>query len=260
MIDSISINPATIQQIKSKSGYVGANNSRALNVPDATEPAPIVIPNDKKKTSSAYEEASERVDTDSADLLETYANIKAQNEDFIGWIKINDTEIDYPVMYSADEPEKYLHRDFDGSKSEEGLPFVDHRCSVNPDSDNVIIYAHNMKSGSMFASLEKYANKDYYAIHPVIDFNSLDELRQYEVVCAFYDRVYYSDEEVFKFYNILNIPDEGYFRYVVDELRDKALYDTGVSLTYGDSFITLVTCSYQEENGRFVVVARRSHE
>ena len=178
-----------------------------------------------------------------------------KNPDLAGWLTIPGTRIDYPVMYSPDEPERYLHANFEVSYSFAGLPFIDAAC--DPESGNRIIYAHNMLDGSMFRTLLKYQQKDFWQRNPVISFNTLYEEQEYEVVAAFYDKVYKKSDTNFKFYQFYDTSDQSSFDEAMAYYREHALYDTGVTAQCGDLFLTLVTCAYQTENGRFVVVARK---
>ena len=178
-----------------------------------------------------------------------------KNPDLAGWLTIPGTRIDYPVMYSPDEPERYLHANFEVSYSFAGLPFIDAAC--DPESGNRIIYAHNMLDGSMFRTLLKYQQKDFWQRNPVISFNTLYEEQEYEVVAAFYDKVYKKSDTNFKFYQFYDTSDQSRFDEAMAYYREHALYDTGVTAQCGDLFLTLVTCAYQTENGRFVVVARK---
>ena len=178
-----------------------------------------------------------------------------KNPDLAGWLTIPGTRIDYPVMYSPDEPERYLHANFDAAYSFAGLPFLDAACDT--ESGNRIIYAHNMLDGSMFRTLLKYQQKDFWQRNPVISFNTLYEEQEYEVVAAFYDKVYKKSDTNFKFYQFYDTSDQSSFDEAMAYYREHALYDTGVTAQCGDLFLTLVTCAYQTENGRFVVVARK---
>ena len=210
-----------------------------------TEPVP----------STGEAESRETVPEPQPEILPQYRELYAENPDFFGWITIPDTKIDYPVMHTPEDPEKYLHMDFYGAYSYAGTLFADAKCG--DDSDNLLIYGHNMKDGSMFRSLMKYEQKNYWKEHPTIVFNTLYEEGEYEVLAAFYDRVYYKAEDCFKFYKFINAANEAEFDDAVAYFQSKALYDTGVTASYGDRLITLVTCSYHTENGRFVVVARK---
>ena len=183
-----------------------------------------------------------------------------KNPDFVGWIKVDGTKLDYPLMHVPGDNEKYLHRDINGLYSIQGLPFINGKCSLNPRSDNLIIYGHHMKNGSQFGTLMDYQNKSYWKEHPVIHMSTLYKETEYEVLAAFYDRVYYTHEKVCKFYQFINAENEEDFDYAIQQFKKKALYDTGVTAEYGDHLITLVTCAYHVDNGRFVVVARAKAE
>ncbi len=187
-------------------------------------------------------------------ILPQYEQLHADNADFYGWLSIDGTKIDYPVMYSPDEPGKYLYGDFNGNYSLSGTPFLDELCS--PDSDNLLIYAHNMLDGSMFKGLLGYEKQNFCAEHPVIVFNTLYEQQEFEVLAAFYDEIYQQTDDCFKFYQFIDAENEDDFNYAISQFKEKALYDTGVTAEYGQQLITLITCTYQTENGRFVVVAR----
>ncbi len=179
-----------------------------------------------------------------------------ENPEMWGWITIDGTALDDSLMYTPDDPEKYLHLDFTGTYSVYGLPFLDSDCSLNPESDNLIIYGHNMKDGSRFRTIMAYEDESHWEAHPVIRLFTLEEEREYEVLAAFYDRVYYKYEECFKFYQFIDAEDEAAYNEAITYYKEHSVYDTGVTAQYGDRLITLVTCSSHEENGRFVVVAR----
>lgn len=193
--------------------------------------------------------------TEPREILPRFLELYQKNPDLAGWLTIPGTRIDYPVMYSPDEPERYLHANFDAAYSFAGLPFLDAACDT--ESGNRIIYAHNMLDGSMFRTLLKYQQKDFWQRNPVISFNTLYEEQEYEVVAAFYDKVYKKSDTNFKFYQLYDTSDQSSFDEAMAYYREHALYDTGVTAQCGDLFLTLVTCAYQTENGRFVVVARK---
>ena len=193
--------------------------------------------------------------TEPREVLPRLQEQYGKNSDLAGWLTVPGTRIDYPVMYSPDEPERYLHANFEVSYSFAGLPFLDAAC--DPESGNRIIYAHNMLDGSMFRTLLKYQQKDFWQRNPVISFSTLYEEQEYEVVAAFYDKVYKKTDTNFKFYQFYDTSDQSRFDEAMAYYREHALYDTGVTAQCGDELITLVTCAYQTENGRFVVVGRK---
>lgn len=189
-------------------------------------------------------------------ILPELAENAAQNPDLVGWIKIDGTKINYPLMYTPEDPEKYLHKDFNGHFSVGGLPFLDEKCTLEPASDNLLIYGHNMQNGTMFQNLLLYEQKGFWQEHPIIRVSTLYQEKSYEILAALYDRVYFKSEVHFKFYQFINAADEHEFDEAISYFREHALYDTGVTAQYGDKLVTLVTCAYHVDNGRFLVVAR----
>lgn len=188
--------------------------------------------------------------------LPQYAPLYEQNSDFFGWITIEGTDIDYPVMYSPDRPEYYLNRAFDGSYSGSGVPSIDGKCP--PDGKYYLIYGHHMKNKTMFGSLPKYADKSYYEDHPIIRFDTLYEQREYQVIAAFYSRIYdKKDAGVFCYYEYTDLSDQEVFDEHIRQVKAAAIYDTGLSAEYGDELLALSTCNYHTQDGRFVVVAKR---
>lgn len=185
--------------------------------------------------------------------LSPYEALAGENPDFAGWLSIPDTPVDYPVMYTPQEPEYYLRRAFDGTKAVSGSLFIGAGCS--PGGAHVIIYGHNMNDGSMFGSLARYAEKDYAAAHPVIRFDTLERTGEYRVLAAFYSHAYTSDEEGFRYYRYTDLSQPETFAEYVQKAKEASLYDTGAEARQGGRLLTLSTCSYHRENGTFVVVA-----
>ena len=187
--------------------------------------------------------------------LEAYALLHQENEDMAGWLRIDGTVIDYPVMHTPEEPERYLRRGFDGSDAAGGCLFLDGACS--PDGAHAIVYGHRMDDGSMFGGLSAYAQADYAGVHPVIRYDTLEREGEYQVMAAFYSRVYTDrDQGAFRYYQYQDLSDPAVFQAYVDQVKSAALYETGVEASYGDRLLTLSTCSYHTAEGRFVVVAR----
>ena len=186
--------------------------------------------------------------------LQGYQELYDRNHDFFGWIKIDDTVIDYPVMYTPDEPEKYLHMDFEGDYSESGELFMDANC--DPDGYHYLIYGHHMFNGSMFGSLPDYGDEDYYNEHKTIHFNTRFELADYEIYAVLYSQIYDEDDTTsFKYYEMANLNSEEDYNYFVSRAKSESIYDTGITPTYGQKIITLSTCNYHTTDGRFVVCA-----
>ncbi len=192
-------------------------------------------------------------------VLYKYEDLFNQNKSLIGWVQIADTVIDYPVMQTVNN-EYYLDHNFHQEYDKNGSIFLDAACSVYPRSTNLIIYGHHMKSGSMFGSLQNYQSESYYEDHKIIQFDTIYEEGTYEVMFVFRDRVYSQEDVNFKYYEFIDANSEEEFYSYMDEMAAASYYDTGVVAQYGDQLLTLSTCDYQQDNGRFVVVARRITE
>ena len=180
------------------------------------------------------------------------------NPDMVGWVKINDTVINYPVMQTKKIPDYYLNHDFYKNESVYGCPYVQANCDVDAPSDNVIIYAHHMNDGSMFAGLENYRSKDYWSSHKTISFDTLNKKASYDILAVFAVPVDESDKNTFKFYEFVNAYDSEHYSTFISKCKALSFYETGISAKQGDKLLTLATCEYTNNNGRLVVVAKRT--
>lgn len=210
-------------------------------------------------TSQANENATEamQVTEPAEEKGNPYADLFAQNEDMAAWITIEDTKVDYPVMQTMENETYYIDKDFYGNYDKAGCLLLDTDSSLTQEgTTNLIIHGHNMKAGTMFGELENYQEAEYGAAHNRIVLYTLTDRREYEVISAFYSQVYYVSDQVFKYYNFFEADTEAEFNDFYDNIKKMSLYDTGVTAELGDKFITLSTCSYHVEDGRFVVIAK----
>ena len=222
-------------------------------------------------TQGSYEHLSDLKDTDyklfkkarvtvddieTPDILEDYATLYNMNKSLIGWIKIDDTLIDYPVMYSKNT-DYYLNHNFNQEKDNNGSIFIDPECSIWPRTQNIIIYGHNMKSGKMFGALKGYKQQSFMEKHPVIKFDTLYEKGEYQVMYVFEEVVHDEVEVAFKYYQFVSANSEEEFDSNMAAMAEMSLYDTGVTAKWGDPLITLSTCDYSQGAERFVVVAKK---
>ena len=190
------------------------------------------------------------------DILDEYKTLYAKNNRLAGWLKIDGTKIDYPVMQTTDN-EYYLSHNYNQEKDNNGSLFLDCECQLYPQSTNMIIYGHHMKSGNMFGNLQKYAKESYWKEHPTITFDTIFETGTYEVMYAFYSKVYDNDDLVFKYYQFIDANSKTEFEYYMSEMKELSLYDTGVEAEFGDRLLTLSTCDHSQTDGRFAVVAKK---
>lgn len=189
-------------------------------------------------------------------ILAKYETLYKKNKKLIGWLKIDDTNIDYPVMQTVNN-EYYLDHNFNQEYDKNGSLFLDKDCNAAFPNTNMIIYGHHMKSGKMFGNLNYYSKESYYKEHPQIQFDTIYEEGLYDIMYVFRSRIYNEDEVVFKYYQFFDVNSEDEFYSAMDEMARMSLYDTGVTAEYGDKLITLSTCDSSEEDGRFVVVAKK---
>lgn len=199
---------------------------------------------------------TQKKEKEAPDILSEYKNLHNKNKKLIGWIKIDDTIIDYPVMQTVNN-EYYLDHNFNQEEDRNGCIFMDYQCDVINGCDNMILYGHHMQSGKMFGTLNKYSSENYYKEHPKIQFDTIYKKGQYEVMYVFRSKVYSEEEITFKYYQFINAGSEQEFNSYMNEMAALSLYNTGVTANYGDQLLTLSTCDYQENDGRFVVVAKR---
>lgn len=223
--------------------------------------AEMIVPIEEMHSDAAMKERF--VDIDGVAVQKKFEKLYRNNHDFIGWIAIKDTNIDYPVMYTpndAEQGEYYIHRNFDGDYSAAGIPFIDANCELLPPTDNIIIYGHNMNSGTMFHDIIKYEAVDFYEKHKTFCFDTIYGDGEYEVIAMFYGQILEDTSKAFKYYEFVNAGSEDEFMNFVDNVKAMSIIDTGVDVKYGDKLLTLSTCAYHVKDGRFCVVARKKTE
>ena len=213
----------------------------------------------EKKQQNDFEEIQEIVEdntkeeSNSENSIDLY-NLYLINNDVVGWIRIEGTNINYPVMQNS---EYYLRRNIYKEYSTYGTPFLADYCNINL-SDNLIIYGHHIKSGMMFADLDKYKSYDYYLNHKTIKLYKLQGTEtieeEYKIISCFKTTV---NKGGFKYYNFFNATSEADYNSFVEQCRELSFYNIEDTAKYRDKLITLSTCEYSLNNGRMVVVAKK---
>lgn len=190
-------------------------------------------------------------------MLREYGEVYALNDDLVGWIQIEGTVIDYPVMQTPDSRDFYLKRDFEKNHSERGCIYIREECDMNEPSDNITVYGHNMLDGSMFACLSAYEKKETWEQNSLILFDTLYEYRVYQIFAVF--KTSANIGEGFSYHQMVDAADEADFNEFIATCKELSFYDTGITPVYGDKIICLSTCEYTMGggNGRFVVAAYR---
>ena len=204
----------------------------------------------------------EEAQTDDGSVPSATELLLKENSDFKGWITVPNTKIDNPI-YQTDNNDYYLNHNQQKQKSVYGALFFDSRNVITESETdkNLVIYGHHMKNGSMFANLTKYKQLSFYKQNPTIEFSTLYKKSTYKVYAAFVLNASKADDNGY-IYNISrkSFIDDDDFDSWVDEARQRSLVDTGVDVKNGDNIITLVTCTYDFDNARFVVMAREVRE
>ena len=183
--------------------------------------------------------------------------LKKDNEEIIGYLEIEGTNINYPVCQSTDN-DYYIRHNYKKEYSKDGAIFLDKDYDWNIPSSNLLLYGHNNKNGTMFQSLLEYAKEDFYKEHTKIRFTTNKEDSIYEIISVFYSRVYYkSEQNVFRYYYFVNAENEEEYNEFVNNTKKSSIYNIETTAKYGDQLLTLSTCEYSQEDGRFVVVAKK---
>ena len=185
----------------------------------------------------------------------SYRNLKDINSDYCGWLHIPDTKIDYPVLQSQSKQDFYLNHDFYKDKNSSGSIYLDNACIIGF-SNNYIIYGHHMKDGTMFANLNKYQSKEYYLDHNKIQFDTLYDIGDYQLVSVL--KIPESDLNQSSSFLLAETKDK--FNQLTEFINKNKIYDTGQNVYFGDKLLTLITCEYSYKNGRILIIAKRINE
>lgn len=220
------------------------------NAAKETTEAPVV----ESEATEATEETEPTGETEPV-ILPEYADLYEMNNDLAGWIKIEGTEVDYPVMHTPTNPNYYLKRNFFGEDSARGCIYAREECDLNMPSDNVTLYGHNMMDGSMFNALLAYDSKKTWDENSIIQFDTLYEKHEYQIFAVF--KTTASIGEGFSYHQFVDAQSEEEFDKFIATCKQLAFYDTGITPEYGDKVICLSTCEYTLINGRLVVCAVR---
>lgn len=204
------------------------------------------------------EKGKEAVKDNVQSSLKKYQELFRMNNDMYGWISVEETNINYPVMYAPDRKDYYLKKNFEKEHSAYGVPYIAEHCDPYEPSDNIIIYGHHMKNGSMFSDLMKYESEEFYHSQKTLNFDSMTEMAEYEIIAVFKTTVY--DDAGFKYYLFTDAETEEEFDSYINKCKALSLYEIEANAEYGDQLITLSTCEYSKNNGRMVVVAKKMIE
>ena len=214
----------------------------------------------EETVSEDVQVAEEEPKINPADLtiLKEYKKLFKKNKDLAGWLTIDGTEVDYPVMQTTVKyPDYYLHHNFEKEEDDAGSLFLDARNDfVNRDT-NLIIYGHNMRNGTRFGSLKNYMDQEYFEAHKKIRFDTIYEKVHYSIVAVCLSKVNYEDDYTFRYYNFLNAGNEDDFNAYLANIQQLTVFDQKIDISYGDELLTLSTCNNYIEDGRLFLVAKK---
>ena len=184
-------------------------------------------------------------------IQDSFKELYGQNSDIVGWITIENTDIDYPILQSEDNS-FYMDKDFYKEYSYPGSIFLDFRCDFTNmyKSAHQIVYGHNMKNGTMFQQLTKYEDEDFFNENRYININTLYGNYIFEVFAAYETPVSY-------YYLETDFNGKQDWLEFIEGFEERSAYDAGITLSGNDVVLTLSTCTNQHDNKyRFVVQAR----
>ena len=219
--------------------------------PQATVPSEAAT----APTESPYTTVTDPETGEPVEVLKEFAQLYTENPDIVGWLTIPDTNVDYPVVHRPEDPDWYLHRDFYGKYDSHGCLYLEEAADPFRPSDNLTVYGHRMKDGTMLGHLAKYESKDFWQSHQYFYFDTLRERHTYQIVYVFVTTA--SVGQGFEYHNFFDFMNQAEFDRFISGCASHAIYQTGVTTQFGDQFVTLSTCEYTHENGRLVLVAKR---
>ena len=228
----------------------------SIQADQATRPTPPPATRPTSPDGTLSTDPTETTEPVVLEILPEYKDLYEMNNDMVGWIKVPDTKINYPVLQTAlDNKDYYIDHDFYHRARGCGAIYVRESCNVFAPSDNVTIYGHHMKDMSMFAGLDYYRDKSFWDNHQTFTFDTLYEHHTYQVIATF--KTSANVGQGFSYHKFENAANKEEFDAFIKTVKELAMYDTGISAEYGDKLVCLSTCEYTLNNGRLVVVAKR---
>lgn len=246
------------QEISAASDWLSAKLIGVMGEEDSSE-EPAVVAQTETVENEVY--AAEPIQEIGPQVLPEFQALYEQNSDLAGWLKIEGTNVDYPVMQPvAQSSDFYLNHDFDGKEDINGSLFLDSRNVLSEPNDNMIIYGHNMKSGMMFGELKQYLEPQYWREHRKVTFNTIYEKAEYEIVAVCLSKVAEDKAGEFKYYDFIDAGNKKAFRRFVKNIKKLNIMDEEIDLSYGDKLLTLSTCNSYTEDGRLFLVAKKCEQ
>ncbi len=234
------------------------SNLKNLVEEDGGSPDSIVSAvSDASNTDAGTAPSLTYEDINGVQVQTKFAKLYKMNSDFIGWLNIPGTNIDYPVMQTPSDEEYYLRRDFNKEESASGTLFLSQLSDIYKPTDNIIIYGHNMKAGTMLSAILDYETEDFYKEHKTFTFDTIQDNGTYEVIGSFRTEIDEENSSFFAYYEFIDAGSEEEFNEYVSKVKSLTPYKTNDDVKYGDKLITLSTCAYHATEGRYVLVGKK---
>lgn len=225
--------------------FDGSTSSNTVTVdPGTVQPQPIATTREAKYAGPAP-------DLQQKFLTDEYYYA---NPDFVGYLT-SGVSVSVPVPYSRDN-EYYLTHNFMLEEDVAGAAFMDMRCSLWPRSQQIVIHGHNQKDKSIFGSLDDMRSESELKKHPIVEFDTIYEDGTYVIFAAFNASMNTDDSSYFNLERY-NFDTQADFDSYIAEVRERSMFDIPIDVNYEDELLTLVTCSYYQDNGRFILFSRR---
>lgn len=242
------------QEISAASDWISTRFIDTMETDETDEE--VVVAQTEIVDNEVY--AAEPIQEIGPQILPEYQALYEQNSDFAGWLNVEGTSIDYPVLQAVSQSSDfYLNHDFNGKEDINGSLFLDFRNNLQEPNDNMIIYGHNMKSGMMFGELKQYLEPSFWKEHKKVTFNTIYEKAEYEIVAVCLSKVAEDGAGNFKYYDFIEAGSKKAFRQFVKNIKELNIMDEELELSYGDKLLTLSTCNSYTEDGRLFLVAKK---
>ena len=210
------------------------------------------------KPSSLVNKFNFSTDNEVNEFREKFLAANQENQEVIGWLSIDNTDISYPLLQTVDNS-YYLTHNYKHETSNYGSIYLHKNSALTNEFSNLVVYGHNMKDGSqMFSALLNYKNQDFYKDHKTIRITTADKEYVYTIFSVLKSRVYQTHEtNVFRYYSYIDLSSKDKFTEYISSCKKYQLYNTNISAVYGNQIISLVTCEYSQDNGRLVVIGKK---
>lgn len=218
----------------------------------------LTVPSGSASETPKESTAEAETDMEETEIVNPWlVDLQKQNDELVGWIRIPNTAIDYPVMQTGSDNDYYLTHDFARDENVHGAPFLDVNCKLG-ESENLVIYGHNMKDKTMFQNLMLYKDAAFCESNGSIEFDTPEESSHYQV--AFVMLISAKQAENFPYYNYIDLSDDETYEDFLQQCSQYAIWKSPDLAEPGTALLTLSTCEYSQKDGRLVVVATKENE